>query len=57
MKKANYHRRGRPKNPAKMHSVCPYSDSCFTCPKSDCVADYDYNEILDSETYLQLLGH
>ena len=33
--------------------ICPYSPSCFECPKEDCVAGASkrYNEILAKEQY------
>jgi len=38
--------------------ICPYSPSCFDCPKEDCVAGAAkrYNEILDKELYDVLLN-
>ncbi len=61
-------RRGRPrirKRPARRTGLprsaagkrCPWADSCFNCPKPDCVSDgkYFFNEILSDELYAELV--
>ena len=60
-------KRGRPKKRKRLvrrtglprsaaGKKCPWSDSCFTCPREDCVSDgkYYFNEILDEDFLREL---
>lgn len=48
----------RPKRKLKLtDKVCPYSDSCFTCPMKDCVIGvrFHVNEILSADDKFELI--
>lgn len=48
-------RTGLPRSAAGLR--CPWSSSCFDCPKPDCTVDgkYYFNEILSDELYAILV--
>ena len=56
VKRRTVRRTGLPKSATG--GFCPWSKSCFTCPKEDCVSDgsYYYNELELSGTYSQVVG-